>query len=47
MDQGPRVRRPPGVGIALVDGEEMMEMTKGKAISTIHWIGDELWNVES
>lgn len=34
-------------GIALVDGEEMMEMTKGKAISTIHWIGDELWNVES
>ena len=34
-------------GVALVDGEEMMEMTKGKAIATIHCIGDELWSVES
>ena len=34
-------------GIALVDGEEMMEMMKGKAISTVHWIGDELWNIET
>ena len=34
-------------GIALVDGEEMMDMMKGKAISTVHWIGDELWNIET
>ena len=34
-------------GVALVDGEEMMEMTKGKAIATIHCIGDELWSAES
>tara|TARA_B100001175_G_scaffold317796_1_gene336524 strand:- start:17260 stop:17808 length:549 start_codon:yes stop_codon:yes gene_type:complete len=34
-------------GVAIVDGEEMMHMTKGKAISTIHWIGDELWNIEA
>jgi PUA-domain protein len=34
-------------GTALHDGEEMMSMTKGKAISTIHWIGDDLWNLET
>ena len=34
-------------GIAMVDGEEMMDMTKGKAISTIHCIGDDLWAVET
>ena len=34
-------------GTALLDGEEMMSMTKGKAISTIHWIGDDLWNLET
>ena len=40
-------RAPLASGIALVDGEEMMEMMKGKAISTVHWIGDELWNIET
>tara|TARA_Y100000741_G_scaffold256237_1_gene197519 strand:+ start:1470 stop:1973 length:504 start_codon:yes stop_codon:yes gene_type:complete len=38
---------PISIGIALVDGDEMMEMSKGKAISTIHWIGDELWMIEA
>ncbi|MEC7744689.1 MAG: PUA domain-containing protein [Candidatus Thermoplasmatota archaeon] len=38
---------PLAIGVALVDGNEMMEMTKGKAISTIHWIGDELWEIEA
>ena len=38
---------PISIGIALVDGDEMMEMAKGKAISTIHWIGDELWMIEA
>ena len=37
---------PIATGTAIVDGEEMMSMTKGKAISTIHWIGDDLWNLE-
>ena len=37
---------PIATGIAIVDGEEMMAMTKGKAISTIHWVGDDLWNLE-
>mgnify|MGYP002885587957 FL=1 len=38
---------PIATGIALADGEEMMSMRNGKAISTIHWTGDELWNVET
>ena len=38
---------PLAIGMAIVDGDEMMEMTKGKAISTIHWIGDELWEIEA
>ena len=38
---------PLAIGVALVDGNEMMEMRKGKAISTIHWIGDELWEIEA
>ena len=37
---------PIATGIAIVDGEEMMAMNKGKAISTIHWVGDDLWELE-
>ena len=37
---------PIATGIALSDGEEMMKMTNGKAIQTIHWIGDDLWSIE-
>ena len=37
---------PIATGTAIVAGEEMMSMTKGKAISTIHWVGDDLWNLE-
>ena len=37
---------PIATGIALVDGDEMMSMTNGKAISTIHWVGDDLWELE-
>lgn len=37
---------PIATGTAIVDGERMMSMTKGKAISTIHWVGDDLWNLE-
>ena len=34
-------------GVALVSGDEMMEMTNGKAVSTLHWVGDELWDLET
>ena len=33
--------------IAMADGEEMVAMSKGKAINTLHWVGDDLWNLES
>ena len=39
--------KPLAVGIAMVGGEEMVAMTKGKAINTLHWGGDDLWNLES
>ncbi len=39
--------KPLALGIAMVDGEEMVAMTKGKAIKTLHWIGDDLWNLDS
>ena len=39
--------KPLALGIAMVDGEEMVAMSKGKAITTLHWIGDDLWNLES
>ena len=39
--------KPLALGIALVDGQEMMEMNKGKAIQTLHWVGDDLWELET
>ena len=39
--------KPLATGVALVSGEEMMEMTNGKAVSTLHWVGDELWGLET
>ncbi|MBF26703.1 MAG: RNA-binding protein [Euryarchaeota archaeon] len=39
--------KPLAIGMALVSGNEMIKMTKGKAIKTIHWVGDELWELET
>ncbi|MDK2790668.1 MAG: hypothetical protein PWP15_1175 [Methanothermococcus sp.] len=36
-------QKPLSVGIALMDGKTMKEEKKGKAIKTIHYIGDEIW----
>jgi predicted ribosome-associated RNA-binding protein Tma20 len=30
-----------------MDGNEMASATKGKGIKTLHWVGDELWEMES
>ena len=38
--------KPLALGIAMVDGEEMVTMNKGKAINTLHWVGDDLWNLD-
>jgi PUA domain protein len=36
--------KPLAVGIALVNGEDMISQSKGKVITTIHHVGDNLWN---
>jgi PUA domain protein len=36
--------KPLAVGIALISGEEMIKGQKGKAIRTIHFVGDTIWN---
>lgn len=36
-------RKPLAIGIANMTGEEMIAEKKGKAISTIHYVGDYLW----
>jgi len=33
------------VGRALIDGEEMAERTEGKAVESLHHVGDEVWEV--
>tara|TARA_B100000900_G_C20589030_1_gene720861 strand:+ start:146 stop:682 length:537 start_codon:yes stop_codon:yes gene_type:complete len=39
--------KPLAIGMALVSGDDMIKMNKGKAIKTIHWVGDELWELET
>jgi PUA domain protein len=36
--------KPLAVGIAFMSGEQMIKEEKGKAIKTIHYVGDALWN---
>jgi PUA domain protein len=38
--------KPLAIGSALLDGAQMLSSSKGKAVSTMHWIGDELWNLK-
>ncbi|MBA3044060.1 RNA-binding protein, partial [archaeon] len=33
------------VGIALMDAEEMINAKKGKAVLSIHYIGDKIWRM--
>ncbi|MBD18091.1 MAG: hypothetical protein CMB13_00375 [Euryarchaeota archaeon] len=39
--------KPIAIGWALLDAHEMNTATKGKALRTIHWIGDDLWEIEN
>ena len=34
------------VGIALLNSEEMQNTSSGKVIKNIHYVGDELWNLQ-
>ena len=36
--------KPLAVGITLMDAEEMLTSQKGKAIKSLHYIGDKVWN---
>jgi len=38
-------RKPLAVGIAMMSGEQMINEKHGKAIKTIHYVGDTLWNL--
>jgi PUA domain protein len=37
--------KPLAVGIAIISGEQMIKEKKGRAIKTIHYVGDKLWNL--
>lgn len=39
-------KKPLAVGKSLISGTEMVENSEGKAIKTIHYIGDKIWNLE-
>ena len=38
--------KPLAIGISLISGPEMVENTEGKAIKSIHYVGDSIWNLE-
>jgi|TARA_B100001093_G_scaffold500929_1_gene551959 PUA domain protein len=40
-------KKPLAIGWSTMEGQEMAAATKGKGIKTLHWIGDELWEMES
>jgi len=41
-----RHNKPLALGIALFDAGEIVKKTQGKVIKTIHYVGDDLWNME-
>lgn len=39
-------KKPLAIGSSIISGKEMVENTKGKAVKTIHFIGDKIWELE-
>ena len=39
-------KRPLAIGWATMNAEDLTNLTKGKGIKTLHWVGDELWDME-
>lgn len=39
-------RKPLAIGRSLISGKEMVQNTEGKAVKSLHHIGDEIWNLE-
>jgi len=42
-----RHRKSLAVGVALVSSGDMREMPKGKAVKSVHYVGDKLWKATS
>jgi len=40
-----RHKKPLAVGIAKFSEKEIKEMDRGKAVSTLHYVGDRIWNM--
>jgi len=38
--------KPLAIGRSLISGPEMIKNREGKAVKTLHFIGDEIWNLE-
>ncbi|MDN7024737.1 RNA-binding protein [Methanoculleus sp. FWC-SCC1] len=38
--------KPLAVGVALLDAAEMRGQEKGKSVKNIHYVGDDIWNLE-
>lgn len=38
--------KPLAVGISLITGNEMVDADSGKAIKSLHFVGDDIWNME-
>ena len=38
--------KPLAIGRSLISGDEMTQNTQGKAVKNLHYIGDEIWNLE-
>lgn len=39
-------RKPLAMGKAIISGQEMVENNHGKAVKTLHYIGDKIWNFD-
>lgn len=37
--------KPLAIGISLISGKEMVENNKGKAIENLHFVGDQIWEL--
>ncbi|NDF34037.1 MAG: RNA-binding protein, partial [Euryarchaeota archaeon] len=39
-------KRPLAIGWSKMDGTSLVQQLKGKGLKNIHWVGDELWEME-
>ena len=41
-----RYGKPLAIGIALLDAADMEQQEKGKSVKSVHYVGDDIWNLE-